>query len=96
MLNAVAKLSQDFVWQIVRKLRAEIDAHPFRADDTDDLLYPLPQDCRRIGKQEMGFIKEERQLGFLEIAHFGKVFEQLRQEPQEKAGIQPRFQDELV
>ncbi|OQC08449.1 MAG: hypothetical protein BWX80_00382 [Candidatus Hydrogenedentes bacterium ADurb.Bin101] len=91
MLDAVAKLPQYLVGHIVRKLGTEIDPHPLGTDNADDLLHPLPQHVGCVIKEEVGFIKEKYQFGFLHIANLGQVLKQLRQEPQEKTRIQARL-----
>ena len=96
MLEAVAELAQDVVRHVVGELRAEIHAHALGADDADHLLDPLFQRGRRVVEQQMRFVEDEDQLRFVQIADFRQILEQLRQQPQQEAGIQLRLQDQLV
>src|SRR5215467_10060408 len=44
----------------------------------------------------MRLVENERQLRLLEIAYFGELFEQFREQPQQERRIQPRVQDQAV
>ena len=61
-----------------------------------DLLDPLAQRGRRVVEQQVRLVEEEHQLGLVEVADLGQVLEQLRQQPQQEARVQPRLQDQLV
>ena len=49
-------------------------------------------DQRGLGilEQQMGFVEEKHQLGFVEVVHFGQQLEQLWQQPLQKCGVQAR------
>ena len=96
MLDPVAELTEDLVRHVVGELRAEVHAHALGADDPHDLLDALAQRRRCVVEQEVRLVEEEHQLGLLEIADLREVLEELRQEPQQKARIEARLQDELV
>ncbi len=96
MLDAVAELPQDVSRHVVRKLRAEVDADAFRSDQPHDLLDPLHQRRRRIVKEQVRFVEDERELRLVEIAHLGQPLEQLREQPEEKRRIETRLEHELV
>ena len=96
MLHAIAELAEDFGGHVVGELRAEIHAHALGADDADHLFHALAQRRRGVVEQQMGFVEEEHQLGFVQIAHFRQVLEQLGEQPQQESGVQAGFENELV
>src|SRR6185436_19826353 len=51
---------------------------------------------RRIGEEQMRLVEEEAELGLGQVADFGKLLEQLGQEPQQKGGVEPRLLHQLV
>ncbi len=96
MLNTVPELTENLVRHVIRELGAEVHSNALGTDNPHDLLHPLAQHGRGIVKKQMGLIEEKNELGFVEVTHLWQVLEQFRQEPQEKARIQPWLQDELV
>ena len=96
MLDPVAELAEDLVGDVVGELRAEVHAHTLGPDDPDDLLDALAQRRGRVVEHEVRLVEEEHQPGLVEIADLREVLEELRQEPQQKARIEARLQDELV
>jgi len=81
VLDAVSELAEDLVWHVIRELRAEVHAHALRPDDPDHLLHALAQGRRRVVEQQMRLVEEEDELRLVEVAHFGQVFKQFREEP---------------
>ncbi len=96
VLDAITELAEDLVGHVVGKLRAEVHAHTLGADEPHDLLDPLAQRRGRVVEQQVSLVEAEHQLGLVEVAHFGEVLEQLGQQPEQEARIQPWLQDELV
>ncbi|MNT30834.1 hypothetical protein D3C72_1666460 [compost metagenome] len=74
VLHAVAQLPQNVVRNIRRVLRDEIHPDAFRANQADHLFDFIQQDLWSIAKQQMRFVKEKHQLGFVEIARFRQLF----------------------
>ncbi|MNZ66435.1 hypothetical protein D3C78_846600 [compost metagenome] len=89
MLHPVAKLSQHAVRDIGRTLGHEVDADPLGADEPHHQLDLLQQRLGRVVEQQVRLIEEEHQHGFVRIAHLGQLFEQLGQQPEQEAGIEP-------
>ena len=87
MLDSVGKLRKHIIRNIRRALRNEIHADALRSNQPNHLCNLLHQRLRRIVKQQMRFIKEEHQPRLFRIAHFGKTFEKLGQQPQKEGGI---------
>ena len=81
MLHTVAELPENFPGDIVRELRAEIDADSLRPDDAHNLFDAVAQRRRRILEQQMRFVEYEDELRLVEIPDFGQALEQLGQEP---------------
>ncbi len=96
VLDPVAELAEDLVRHVVGKLRAEVHAHALGADDPHDLLDALAQRRRRVVEQQVRLVEEEHQLRLVEIADLRQVLEELREQPQEEARVEPRLQDQLV
>ena len=96
VLHAVAELAEDVVGHVVGELRAEIDADALGADQAHDLFDALLQRRRRIVEQQVRLVEHEHQLRLVEVADLRQLLEQLRQQPQQEARIQPRLQDQLV
>src|SRR5262249_10218552 len=87
MLNPIAELAKNNFWKIERILTDEVDADAFGTDQSHHLLNFL-FNCRfDVCEEQMRFIKKENKLWFLRIANFGKIFEQLRQHPEQKRRI---------
>ena len=50
----------------------------------------------KIAEEEMGFVKKENEFGLFRIAHFGQVFEERGEQPQQKRGVDLRRLVELI
>src|SRR5262249_4394105 len=96
MLHAVPELAEDLVRHVVRELRAEVHADTYRSDDADHLLDALAQRRWRVVEEQMRLVEAEHQLGPVHVTDFGQVLEQLGQEPEEKARVESRFEDQLI
>ena len=96
MLHAVAELRQHLVGHVERILRDEIDADALRADQPHDLLDLVEQRLRRVVEQQMRLVEEEHELGLVRVADLGQLLEQLRQQPQQERGVEPRILHQLV
>ena len=96
MLNAIAELGQNLVRHVERILRHEIDPDPLRADQPHDLLDLVEQRLRRIVEQQMRLVEEKAELGLGLIADLGQFLEQLREQPQQKGGVEPRILHQFV
>ena len=96
VLDPVAELAQHLVGDVDRVLRDEVDAHALRANEAHDQLHLLEEGRRRIGKQQVGFVKEEDELRLLAVADFREVLEQLGQHPEEEAGVEARVVHQRV
>src|SRR4029077_10138454 len=96
VLHTIAELGENLVRHVERILRYEIDPDAFRADQTDHLLDLVEQGLRRFVEQQMRFVEEEAKLRLGRIADLGQFLEQLRQQPQQEGGIEPRALHQLV
>ena len=96
MLHPVAQLAGDFLRNINRVLRDEIDADALGTDQAHHLLHLLHQRIRCLVEQQVCFIKEEHQLGLFGVAHLGERFKQFGQQPQQEGRIEPRAVHQLV
>ena len=65
----------------------KINANTFGAHEFDHLLHLIDKALGGVFKQQMGFIEEEDEAGLVDIAGFGKGFEDFGEEPQEEGGI---------
>src|SRR5262245_3831768 len=87
MLHAIAELAENNLWNVERILADEVNTNAFGTNQSHHLLNFL-LNCRfDVGEQQMRFIKKENELRFFWIADFGKIFEQLRQHPEQKRGV---------
>ncbi len=96
MLDAIAELAGDGVRHVERILGDEIDADAFRADQPGDLLDALQQRLGRFVEQQMRLVEEEDEFRLRRIADFGKLLEQLAQQPQQECGVKSRCGHQLV
>ena len=96
VLHAIAELAGDFVRDVDRVLRDEIDADTLGADQADDLLDLVEQGRRGVVEQQMGFVEEEAQLGLRQVADLGQLLKQLGQEPEQEGRVEPRARHQLV
>ena len=80
-MKPIAKLAKNIGRNIIRVLRDEINAHPFGADQSRDLLHLIDQGFGGVVKQQVRLVKEENELWFIRVANFGEVFEKFRQHP---------------
>ena len=88
MLHPVGELGQHGIGNIAGALCDEVHAHAAGADQLHRLLDLLQQHGRRVAEQHMGLVKEKHQLGLVHIAGLRQALEQLRQHPQQEAGVQ--------
>ena len=51
----------------------------------------LLQGGKRIAEQQVSLVEDENEFGFFQITDFRQVLEQLRQQPEQKSGIEPGF-----
>src|SRR5215813_7093383 len=87
MLHAIAELAKNNLWNIEGILADEVNTHAFGTDQSHHLLNFL-FNCRRdVREEQMRFIEKEDELRFFRIANFRKIFEQLRQHPEQKRRI---------
>ena len=96
MLNAITELPQHRIRNIQRILGYEINTHTFGTNQANHQLDFLNQGLGRISKQQVRLIEEKHHFGFLDIAYFGKILKQFRQQPQQEGGIQLRRIHQLV
>ena len=96
MLDPVAELAEHGIRQIEWILRDEIHPHALAAHQPHHQLDALDQRCWRVLEQQVGFVKEEHQLGLVEIADFGQQLEQLAEQPQQESGVKARRVHQLV
>ena len=80
MLDAVAQLAEDVFGDVIRVLGDEIHAHPFGADQARHLFHLVDQRLGCVVKQQVCFVEEEDQLGFVRITHLGQFLEQFGRE----------------
>ena len=81
VLHAIAELAENGVRDIEGILRDEINANTLgtnQADNLDDFLFDR---LGKIGEEQVGFIKEENELGLFGIADFGEAFEKAGEQP---------------
>ena len=96
MLHPVAELPQHAVGNVGRALGHEVDADPFRADEAHHQFNFFQQRLGGVVEQEMCLIEEEHQHGFIGIPHLGQLLEQLGEQPEQEAGIEPAGLGELA
>ncbi|MNS14534.1 hypothetical protein D3C72_461550 [compost metagenome] len=96
MLDAVAQLPQHGVGDVQRILGHEINAHALGPHQPHHLLDLVQQRGRCVVEQQVRFIEKENQLGLVHVAHFGQLFIQVGQEPEQKNGVQPRRLHQFV
>ena len=96
MLNPIAQLPQDCVWDIQWVLGYKINANSFGTHQTHHQFNPIDQSFGRFVEQKVGFVKEKNQFGFIGVANFGQLLKQLREHPQQKGSVQPRGRQQFV
>ncbi len=80
-------MAEDHVGDVERVLADEVNADAFRADQADDLFDFIRERFLDIGEEQVRFIEEENQLGFLGVAHFGQALEEFREEPEQEGRV---------
>ena len=95
MLHPVADLGQHHIGQVGGLLGDKPDRHALGADQPHHLLHLLQQGLGSILEEQMGFVKEESQLGLVQIARFGQHLVQLSEHPQHKGGVQQGMQEQF-
>ena len=95
VLHPVADLAEHHIGQVGGLLRDEPHRHAFGADQTHHLLHLLQQGLGRVLEQQVRLIKEERQLGLVQVTRLGQQLIQLSEHPQHKGGIQQRVEEQL-
>src|SRR5262245_33285607 len=96
VLDAIAELAEDLVGHIVGELRAKVHADALGPDDAHDLLDALTERGWGVRKEQVGLVEEEDELGLVAIAHLGQRLEELGEQPEEEARVEPRLEHELV
>lgn len=84
MLDFRAKLCQNVVGNVLRRLGNEHDADAFRPDEAhglDDLVEEL---LRCTVEQEMRFVEEEHELGLVDITYFWELLEEFGEQPHDE------------
>ena len=87
VLHAISDLTEDGLRNVEWILGDEVYANPFGTDEADNLDDFVFDELREIGEQEMGFIEEKDELGFIGIADFGEMFEERGEEPEKESGV---------
>jgi len=77
MLNPIPQLAKDDVRNVERVLRHEINSYAFGANQPDNLFDLLEERLGRFVEKKVGFVKEEYELGLVQISSLRKLFEQL-------------------
>ena len=95
MLHAVADLGEDGFGDIHRVLGDEPHGHALGADQTHDLLHLFEQCFRCVFKQQMRFVKEERDLRFVKVARLRQQLIQLGEHPEQKRAVKHRMLEQL-
>ena len=96
MLHPVSELACDLVGNVERVLRHEEHADTLRSDQPHHLLDLVEQRVGRILEQQVRLVEEEDQLGLVEVAHLGQLFEQFGQQPQQEGRVQFGRRHQLV
>lgn len=96
VLYAVAHLSENGVGDVDGVLGAEIDSYAFGADETDNLFDAFLQRLVGVVEQQVGFVEEEYQLGFVEVADFGQLLVEFAEEVEQEGGVDFGGVDDLV
>ncbi len=89
MLHPVAELSQHAVGDVRRALGHEVDTHPLGANESHHQLDLLQQRLGGVVEQEVRLVEEEDQDRLVRIPHLGQLLEQLGEQPEQEAGIEP-------
>ena len=87
VLDAVSELTQDGVGDVEGVLRNEVDADPLGSDESHDLLDLVLEGLRDVFEEQVRLVEEEDEFGLRQIAHFGKLLEELREEPEQERGV---------
>ena len=88
VLHPVGALGQHAVGDVAGALGDKVDAHRLGADELDHLLDLLHQGPGGIGKEEVGLVKEEDQLGPVQVPGLGQLLEELGEHPQQEGGVE--------
>ena len=96
VLDAIAEFAKDGVGNVLGILGDEEDADAFGADEADHLFDLFEQDGGHVIEEEVGFVEEENEFGFGEVADFGEVFEELGEEPEQKGAVDAGSEHEAV
>ena len=87
MLDAVSELTQDGVGDVEGVLRNEVDADPLGSDEPHDLLDLVLEGLRDVFEEQVRLVEEEDEFRLRQIAHFGKLLEELREKPEQESGV---------
>ncbi|MNJ74863.1 hypothetical protein D3C77_718630 [compost metagenome] len=75
MLDTQTQLRQDIIRQIARRLSHEIYPNALGTNQPDNLLQAILQGLGRAIEQQVRFIEEQCQQGFVGIATLRQLFE---------------------
>ena len=96
MLDPIAQLPKHLVGDVDRVLRHEVHAHSLRSDQAHHHLHLLHERGRRVGEEQVRLVEEEHELRLLEVPDLREILEQLREQPEEERGVEPRVHHQLV
>lgn len=88
MLDPVADLDQDAVWNVAGILGDKPHADTLGADEPHHLLHLFQQHLGCITEEKVGLVKGDGQLGLVQISRLGKHFVQFGEHPQQECGVQ--------
>ena len=95
VLDPVGELSQDAVGNVAGGLGDKVHPHSLGADKLDHLLYLLHQGLGGVGKEHVGLVKEEHQLGPVLVPRLRQLLKELGEHPQQEGGVEGRVLDQL-
>ena len=87
MLDTVRELRQNFIRDVRRALRHEVDSDALRANQFDNLSDFLHQSLWAVRKQQMCFIKEEYHPRLIQVANFRELLIKIRHHPEQEGRI---------
>ncbi|MBB4714075.1 hypothetical protein BJ965_003957 [Streptomyces luteogriseus] len=90
MLDAVAELGEDVGGYVLRGLRHEEDADPFRANQSHGLRDRLQERLGGVVEQQVRLVEEEHQPRLVDVAELGQIVEEVGEQPHQKGREQLR------
>jgi len=95
VLHAVPELPEHDIGKVDRILGDKVNANALGADQAHHLLDFVDKRFRGILEEQVGFVEEEDELRFVEIADLGELLEHLREEIEQEHGVERGIEQQL-